>query len=87
MTNTSELFCAIGEALYGQNWKSELGRRLEFDERQIRLWAWGDYGVPAFVWTRLVTLMDEKQEEIAKLNRWAAKVAWTFKNESSETQN
>ena len=59
----AELFSAIGEALYGPQYRSELGRVLKVDNRQIRRWANGEYEPPVGVWRDLAFLCSVRRDE------------------------
>jgi hypothetical protein len=41
-----ELFRAVGEALYGARWKSEIATLLEVDYRTVQRWAKGEFTIP-----------------------------------------
>ena len=53
---TSDHFRAAGEALFGPEWRRELGRQLGVTERQIRRWANGEYDPPPGVWREIAEL-------------------------------
>lgn len=63
------LFRAAGEALYGPNWKSELGRLLEVDEKQIRRWAAGEYDPPASVLATVADWCDLRRSDLSKIEK------------------
>ena len=62
------LFSAIGEALYGPQYRAELGRVLQVDNRQIRRWANGEYEPPVGVWRELTSLIYARSDELKKLS-------------------
>ena len=74
----ADRFNAIGEALFGPEWRRELGKRLEVNERQIRRWANGEYEPPEGVWADLAVLCEEGQIEaskkIAALREWSKRL-------------
>ena len=74
------LFSAIGEALYGPQYRSELGRVLKVDNRQIRRWANGEYVPPVGVWEELAFLCSVRSDELKNLS---AK-AWSAGQKSGE---
>lgn len=60
------LLAAIGEALYGQSWKTELAGDLKVDDRSLRRWIQtGD--VPVGVWRDLIVLLTDRREVIDSL--------------------
>lgn len=61
------LLCAIGEALYGPHWPSELAIVLDIDKRNIRRWAAGGREIPEQYRERLRALIAQRQEELAAL--------------------
>jgi hypothetical protein len=75
MTTPADLFRATGEALFGEKWKSELGRRLGVHERQIRRWAYGEYDPPPGVWAELAAMIAERRQTLAELARPVTKAA------------
>ena len=64
---SAELFTATGEALYGPLWRSELGRILGYDEKQVRRWASGEYPPPVGVWADLAAMVEDKRQILADL--------------------
>lgn len=57
MTTDVRLFEACGEALFGSQWRAELGTALEVNERTIRRWAAGSNEIPDGAWADLKTLL------------------------------
>lgn len=55
------LLAAIGEALYGQSWKTELARDLKVDDRSLRRWIQTGE-VPIGVWRDLSVLIADRME-------------------------
>ena len=64
----AELFSAIGQALYGPQYRSELGRVLKVGERQIRRWASGEYDPPPGVWRELALLCQDRVLDLENLS-------------------
>lgn len=62
-----DLFRAIGEALYGPQWQSELARQLDVNLATMRRWATGKFAIPPGIWADLANMLAERQVEIAKL--------------------
>lgn len=60
---TPELFRQIGEALYGPEWRGQLGRDLGVNSLSIRRWQSGAQPVPAGVVSDLQQLVSEEVEE------------------------
>lgn len=63
------LFCAIGEALYGQHWPTELAIALDIDKRNIRRWAAGGREVPDQYRDRIQMLVAERLALLQDLSR------------------
>lgn len=55
-----ELLCAVGEALYGPRWQTELARELEVSDRTIRRWLAGDVEPAPGVWIDLMLMTQER---------------------------
>ena len=51
---SNPLIAAVGEALYGSRWHSELARALGVTYRTVRRWEVGDSQVPAGVYAELL---------------------------------
>lgn len=62
-----DLFRAIGAALYGPLWQSELSRRLGVNDRTMRRWASGAFHLPPGIWDSLLPLVAARQDELADL--------------------
>lgn len=76
-----DLFRAIGAALYGPEWQSELARRLDVNLTTLRRWATGKFAIPAGIWADLVPLIDAKQAELTGLRPSIADRASTSTSE------
>lgn len=59
MTHRS-LLRAVGEALYGPRWQSDLARDLDVSDRTVRRWVAGAVRMPPGVVTDLRRLCDER---------------------------
>ena len=55
-----ELLEAIGQALYGPHWISDLARTLGVAERTMRRWQAGQFPIPPGVWPELEALCAER---------------------------
>lgn len=52
---------AAGEALYGNQWQTDLSRALGLsDARRLRQWLHGDRPIPAGVWADICSLLRER---------------------------
>ena len=67
MSNSTDQFRIVGEALFGPAWQRELGRRLNVNERQIRRWASGEYEPPPGVWADIAAMCVEQSEKLAAM--------------------
>lgn len=57
----------IGQALYGQQWKSDLARDLDVADRTVRRWLAGDSAVPQGALNELRQLCLKRSAELATL--------------------
>ncbi len=64
---TPTLFRAIGTALYGPQWQSEMARQLDVALRTVQRWSAGSSPVPDSIRPELRTLMDEQRTLLVKL--------------------
>lgn len=56
---------AIGEALYGNQWQTDMSRALGLsDARRIRQWLKGDRAIPTGIWAELASLLRQRQMAI-----------------------
>lgn len=61
-----EEFAAVGTALYGARWQTDLARDLNLsDARRIRQWMAGERPIPVGVWADLGNLLRERQFTIS----------------------
>lgn len=58
---------AVGEALYGDMWQSNLARDLGVNSRRVREWLAGERRTPSGVWADIAALLSERQAKIASL--------------------
>lgn len=64
MTDT-ELLVRVGEALYGEHWRSALARDLSVTDRTMRRWV--DKGPPPKVWSELLVLIEGRGTVLSDL--------------------
>lgn len=60
-----ELLIEVGQALYGDNWQSNLARNLDINPRTIRYWLSEKREIPPWVPTETIELLENsitKQE-------------------------
>jgi hypothetical protein len=69
MRLTSFTLRKAGFALYGEQWRSELGRALGVTDRTIRRWAQDEYSIPDEARERIVGLCRERVEMIKAVVR------------------
>ena len=65
--NDLDLFRAIGEALYGPLWQSEFARQIGVNDRTMRRWATGAFGLPTGIFDTVLPLVADRQDELADL--------------------
>lgn len=61
------LLFEIGEALYGENWKTQVAGELSIDDRSLRRWIQTGE-VPPGVWRELRTLLARRKAAISRLH-------------------
>ncbi len=66
MSNIEKL-ALIGQALYGQSWKSEMAKSLGYDYRRIQHWMKATRPIPNEIWPKLAILVEQRQDELAKI--------------------
>lgn len=59
-------FNALGEFLYGENWKKPLANAIEKNEKTVRRWAKGEWDAPEDILEAMAKMAEAKQ---AKLKR------------------
>lgn len=57
---TKDRLIAIGVALYGTQWQSELARALDIDSRRVRQWLGDERPLPNWLDKELKVLLDDK---------------------------
>lgn len=62
-----EKFALIGQALYGQSWKSEMAKSLGYDYRRIQHWMTGSRPIPDDIWPKIKILVVQRQDELNKI--------------------
>lgn len=65
--NDLDLFSAIGAALYGPHWQSEMARALDVNIRTVQRWAAGTNELSPWVWDKIPALVVDRQDELAVL--------------------
>ena len=63
------LIAAVGEALYGSRWQSEMARAIGVADRTMRRWVAGTHPVPAGVYAQLLELLRARRREFPQLAR------------------
>ena len=63
------ILVAVGEALYGPRWQSDLARDLGVSDRTMRRWAAGTHHPPPAVQDDLLRLVIERKGLLGKLER------------------
>lgn len=66
MSNT-EKFALIGQALYGQSWKTEIAKSLGYDYRRIQHWMTGSRPIPDDIWPKVKILVEKRQDQLTKI--------------------
>lgn len=64
---TPDLFCRIGEALYGANWKGAMADDLQIGLRTIQRWASGENAIPNHVKSPLSGLIYGMEDRLRAL--------------------
>ena len=63
----SALLTAIGQALYGENFRGALALDLEVRPDTVRHWASGKSRIPPTLWGELLELLRERQQSLPAL--------------------
>jgi hypothetical protein len=66
---TPELIRAIGEALFGTRWQTDLGDHLGVNRRTVQRWLTGQDEPRPGVWADLLKVLDERTRAALKLRR------------------
>jgi len=65
MSDQAELLAAVGKALYGKQWKSEMARNRNVRDKTVDEWAMGvGPAIPAGVWAELRAELDALRKHI-----------------------
>lgn len=65
MPNTIDHLVAVGKALFGDRWQTDLSKSLKLsDPRRIRQWINKERKIPAGIWKDLEQLLRERKIEI-----------------------
>ncbi len=62
---------AVGAALYGPQWQSQLARDLGVSIRTMQRWAAGQFSIPDGVWPEISDLCDDRGDD---LKIWAKRL-------------
>jgi len=65
--SSAKLILAVGPALGGRNWQSELADTLGINRRTIRRWLTGEDEPRPGVWIELLAIMRERQTHLGEL--------------------
>ena len=71
----SALFTAIGQALYGENFRTNLAIDLEVAHNTVRNWARGKSRIPPTLWAELLELLRERERALPGLIAAAGRCA------------
>ncbi|NJR79344.1 hypothetical protein [Sphingomonas corticis] len=63
----SDILRQAGEALYGERWQTPLSRDLGVTDRTMRNWAAGRHDVPADVPDKLLRILRQRGDSMARL--------------------
>jgi len=72
MKFTHDHLCAVGEALYGPSWQSQLARDLGVAVRTMQRWAAGEFDIPEGIPGEIAKLCAKRG---ADLQKWAEKLS------------
>jgi DNA-binding XRE family transcriptional regulator len=67
MSDTPELLAAVGHALYGSRWVTDMSDELGINRRTITRWLRGDYEPQPGVWGELCCVLRERQAALPRL--------------------
>lgn len=71
----AELFCRIGAAMYGGNWKLGLAADLGVRQSSVQNWANGRNRLRPDIWASVVGVIDERVAELRELRERAVAMA------------
>lgn len=66
-TLTTDQLTAIGQALYGTQWQSDLARALDVNSRRVRQWLNDERPIPEWLSNELMGLLDKNIDECQRL--------------------
>lgn len=72
MTFTHDHLNAVGAALYGPLWQSQLARDLDINLRTMQRWATGEFNIPEGIPGEIAKLCKARGAELAK---WEKRLA------------
>ena len=73
---TKEELHAVGRALYGSQWQTELARNItnldgkELDHRRVKQWACGARPVPDWILPKLKELAEKRKTDIEQISNY-----------------
>lgn len=67
----AELFCRVGSAMYGGNWKLGLAADLGVRQSSVQNWANGRNPLRPDIWKSVVGVIDERAAELRELRQRA----------------
>jgi hypothetical protein len=65
--SSAKMILAVGSAIGGRNWQSELADTLGINRRTIRRWLTGEDEPRPGVWIKLLAIMRERQTHLGEL--------------------
>ena len=71
----AELLAAIGAAIYGRDWVTQLAEYLGVNRRSVQRWLSGYHPVPLWAIHEIASFADMRSEELARLSVEAWKAA------------
>jgi len=69
MGPSAALIRAIGRALYGTHWQTDLGTRLGINRRSVQRWLAGTHEPHPAIWDELEALLTERAAEQQRLRQ------------------
>ena len=71
----AELFCRVGAAMYGGNWKLGLAGDLGVRQSSVQNWANGRNRLRPDIWASVVGVIDDRVAELRELRAEAKRMA------------